>query len=78
MAKKFGCLFIFLNILQMLRFTSCENDDLQQKFTTKCEDLCENTVEMKTEVNFVNNCQKSITAPTVLVVHVYNSMLFYF
>lgn len=56
MARKFGCLFItiiLLNILHIVRLTSGEVDEsnLQQRFTSKCDDLCEPKADQPTEVS---------------------------
>lgn len=51
MATKFGCLFIFVIILQLLPFSLCGNDSLQDKFTSRCDEICGIAKDTTLEVN---------------------------
>lgn len=62
MARKFGCLcvaIILLNILRIVRLTSGEVDEsnLQQRFTSKCDDLCVPKADQPTEVSAYCVCR---------------------
>lgn len=62
MARKFGYLcvgIILLNILRIVRLTSGEVDEsnLQQRFTSKCDDLCVPKADQPTEVNAYCVCR---------------------
>lgn len=51
MATKFGCLFIFVIILQLLPFSLCGNDILQDKFTSRCDEICGIAKDASLKVN---------------------------
>lgn len=52
MDKIFRYLFILINLHQIFEFVRADQENLQQKFTSKCDDLCIDQGENGTKVNF--------------------------
>lgn len=48
MAKTFRYFIILLNLQQIYHHSFAETEDLQKKFTSKCDDLCINPIENAT------------------------------
>lgn len=50
MDKIFRYLFILVNLQQIFDLLNAEQENLQQKFTSRCDDLCINQIENGTKV----------------------------
>lgn len=57
MATKFGCL---LFILQILPFSLCTNGILQEKFKSRCDEICEIDKVSQVEVSKYLKIQREI------------------
>lgn len=50
MAVKFLFLLMFVSFVQILKCSATDSDPMQQKFTSKCDDLCTEPKQNETEV----------------------------
>lgn len=58
MATKFGCLFLF--VLQIIPFSLCSNEISQDKFTSRCDEICgiDKDTQIEVNINFlINLCE---------------------
>lgn len=54
MATILWCLFIFVNFLQIIKHSVGQTENLQQKFTTRCDEICDKNSINATEVCLVS------------------------
>lgn len=72
MAKIFRYLLILLNLHQIYSGSVAETEDLQKKFTSKCDDLCINQNENGTTKVILRWCYQIVTDRQYSFIHVYS------